>query len=316
MKHELLDALSFLKRWFLILWKFFVGGIVVLIAFLSNFIDLKRPNISLEIIGIEQIMPQSVDVTASPEFTSLRKLVGAFAGNQYRCSAHEMEQVIERNKQSILDRKRELDKMKIKFGKMPMGKEINCLQIGQYFNPYIAIDISNMDYGNAKCFVEKYLLAIGESETLLQEAANEVKSYIERTEKSEAKIVVRAAVTNSGDGSTTLKPQALLRTDLGQGNYLDINLKVSSGLYGYDNFMSTEIKARGSNVIQLESQSINTMAQAEQERFLKFLGNTSPTNLYLCDVRGVYYKSNTIPFAQGIYEQKLYDGLKAFASKK
>ena len=64
-----------------------------------------------------------------------------------------------------------------------------------------------------------------EREKLLTAAEAELTSYRERA-KNDAKIIVTAAISNAGDGATTLKPQALLRADLGQGNYLDLDLKI------------------------------------------------------------------------------------------
>jgi hypothetical protein len=143
---------------------------------------------------------------------------------------------------------------------------------------------------------------------LLKKAQAEIEACETKTQKTQdAQIIVTAAVTNSGDGSTTLKPEALLRTDLGQGNYLDFNLTMQK-------VEDSEVKPRGASVIKFASPDISSMAAEERQRFAIFSNNTSPTNLYVGDVRNNYYKSNTIPFAQGIYEQTIYDGLKRFAT--
>ena len=147
--------------------------------------------------------------------------------------------------------------------------------------------------------------------TLLTKAQTELDSFREKSTKTDAKIIVTAVISNSGDGSTTLMPQALLRTDLGQGNYLDIDLYIPK----YET-SSSEIKPRSASIIKLESPPISDMSPSDQDRFRSFFKNTSPTNLYIKDVKNHYYKSNTIPFAQGIYEQKIYDGLKSYASNR
>jgi hypothetical protein len=299
-------------------WKFFAGGIVVVAAFSSNFIDLKQPRIAVEITEIEQVTSAQIDITASPEFANLRKIAGGRFGYEFVAptgyKAEDMQKVINREKESVSDQKQDLVEKKKAFDKISrpasQGKEVKASVEPLILLEQEGYDISHLSYDQAKKVVDDITAKIEQRDQLIAAAEAEVKTYRERAEKTDAKIIVTAAVSNSGDGATTLRPQALLRTDLGQGNYLDIGVKITNYVAGVG-----EIKARGTSVLTFESQPISSMAPADRERFLSFFKNTSPTNLFVVDVRGGYHKSNTIPFAQGIYEQKIVDGLKTFASR-
>lgn len=313
-----------IKKLFQLLWKFFVGGVVVSVAFFGNFFDFKQPNVSVEITGIEQISSTAVDISATPEFANLRKLVNnPFTSRpDKKYTFEDMRQEIERAKQRLADSKNDLTKMRTTYqdnfqtqeldNKKEHNKSIAEIDNNQFPIEFMdEADISKLPHARVREYLEEREKSLRERETLINAADDEAKNYQAKTERSNAKIIVTAAVSNAGDGATTLKPQALLRTDLGQGNYLDINLRVVN--YGAGD---SEIKPRGTSVLIFESPSISRMSPEDQERFLNFFKNTSPTNLFIGDVRGQYYKSNTIPFAQGIYEQKIYDGLKAYASSR
>jgi hypothetical protein len=300
--------------WFDKLWQFFAGGVVVLVAFMSNFIDLRQPEIAVEITGIEQITSATTDINSSPDFKSLRAIDDREDDSQKKTdlNADEMQRLVDRARSRLADTKADFNKFNEKLQaalQQPENSERENAPLPAPLQFLDEEDLLNVSKAKIRTYIEQRQTAFRTREELISLAEVEVKNYRELTERLEAKIVVTAAVSNSGDGATTLKPQALLRTDLGQGNYLDINLKVQS--YGSGN---SEIEPRSTAVLQLESQPIRRMAPDDRERFISFFRNTSPTNLFVTDVRGDYYKSNTIPFAQGIYEQKIYDGLKTFAS--
>jgi hypothetical protein len=124
--------------------------------------------------------------------------------------------------------------------------------------------------------------------------------------------VVTCAVGNRGAGATSIKPQALLRANLGDGNYLDLPMKLS----GYDS--SSDLAALPSQsfkVVRFQSEEVQSMNPADRQRFKTFLGNVSPATIYIADVRARTYPSNSVPFSPGVYEQKVYDSLKQFATK-
>jgi len=254
----------------------------------------------------------------------LRKLLSSdifFGSQSMKYSVDDMQQALERARQMLADRRAENAKLRERFQKIidshKQGRGTKTALSSSNDTDELPL-IHRSDESLNKLSKEtliNYLAnvdkAISEQTSLIEKCETEVKNYKDRVEKFDSKIAVTAAVSNSGDGATTLKPQALLRTDLGQSNYLDITLKIINYEAG-----KAELKARGTVVLRFESDSIGKMSPSDQERFLMFFKNTSPTNLFITDVRGEYYKSNTIPFAQGIYEQKIYDELKTFASKR
>ena len=308
---------AFATRWFANVWKFFVGGIVVLVGFSTNFIDLKQPNVAIEITGIEQITSAETDIGSSPDFKALRSINDSLredSAGKSDLNADGMQRIVERARSRLADAKADFTKLREKLQAALQSPEApaNAEAVRLRGLPLELLndeDLAKLPRPQLKAAIDQRETRFRNEEEKLALAELEVKNYRERTEKLEAKIVVTVAVSNSGDGATTLKPQALLRTDLGQGNYLDINLRIQG--YGPG---TSEIKPRSTVVILLESQPIRRMAPDDRERFISFFKNTSPTNLFVADVRGSYYKSNTIPFAQGIYEQKTYDGLKAYAA--
>lgn len=305
------------------IWKFFVGGVVVLVAFAGNFFDLRQSKVAVEITEIEQSTSATVDVSAVPGFKNFWKLLGAggslFINRERMYTVDLMKQELSRAKLRLVNRRNDLKNLRdhVPAVETAAPSATNAKPAASGNMP----DEISLDFMSEEQILkqppEKIHAYLSDSEAwlraqenLVTDAETEVKSFQEQTEKSDAKIRVTAAISNTGDGSTTLKPQALLRTDLGQGNYLDINLRISR----YESGVG-DIKPRGTSVLIFESDAINRMAPADRDRFLSFFKNTSPTNLYVVDVKNLYYRSNTIPFAQGIYEQKIYDGIKRYASR-
>jgi len=304
------------------LWRFFAGGIVVGTAYYANFVDLKQPNVSVEITEIQQVTAAEIDLTATPAFPKARKLLlGEIParlnlGRPLTFKLENLEQGVSRVKQKIVDDRERLLKYKERYEQLPTTPDRSASSPLQQENQRIPLrfldedDIESINSPTQLRLVNKQLEdQIKSQEKLIAGVEQEIKAYKEQAEKTDAKIILVAAVSNSGDGSTTLKPQALLRADLGQSNYLDIYLRV----VGYETGVA-EIKPRGTNILKFESQPIGSMAPQDKERFINFFKNTSPTNLYVADVKGNYHISNTIPFAQGIYEQKIFDGLKTYAA--
>lgn len=151
-----------------------------------------------------------------------------------------------------------------------------------------------------------------EKEEQLNQVELEWGQYIKNTLPKRARLTVSVAIGNSGDGATSLKPQALFRADLGGGNYLDFPMK----LKGYEraNIDNASFQPKTYKVVRFESEEVGAMVEADRERFKMFLGNASPATLFVSDVRGNTYYSNAVPFSPGVYEQKAYDLLKKFAS--
>jgi len=302
----------------------------VAIGFAANFVDLKQPSISIEITEIQQRTSAEIDIRSSPAFSKFRELMSGDIDLRFNSPFRDadpfkaLQQLIDRRTQEIADTNAALGKLRGLVDKIPIDAKSTATQDEKKQRTQLAL-ISGIDFDDISRFGERMLEGLSAAEgrkiiegfqsrieskrELVKLAQEEIEAFRSKSEKTDAKIVVTAAITNSGDGSTTLKPQALLRADLGQGNYLDINLKIS-------NYDRSEVKPRGASIVRFESAPISQLAPQDQERFLNFFKNTSPTNLFVVDVRNNYHRSNTIPFAQGIYEQRIFDGLKTFATSQ
>lgn len=127
------------------------------------------------------------------------------------------------------------------------------------------------------------------------------------------RLVVTCAIGNRGAGATSLKPQALFRANVASGHYLDFEMR----LKGYDSTVDlASLPSESFKVVQFQSEEVRSMNASDQLRFKTFLSNASPTTLYVADVRGRTYASNAVPFAAGVYEQRVYDLLKQFAAPR
>lgn len=333
---------AFTRKSFAGLWKFFVGGVIVAVGFIGNFVDLKQPDLKIEITEIQQRTSADIDIQSSPAFSKYRELM---AGDiEYRIVSpfregdpfKALQLSIDRKVQEVADANTAVAHLRTEAEKVSPGVKSNLRDQDQRSHSTVTLmatrDLSVISrFGNeliegldavaAKKVVEGLQAKVDERRSLIKQVQEEIDLFRAKSERTDAKIEVTAAITNSGDGATTLKPQALLRADLGQGNYLDINLKISS--YGdhtnrrdSEDRGNSEIKPRGASIVKFESAPISDLAPQDQRRFLDFFRNTSPTNLFVVDVKNNYYRSNTIPFAQGIYEQRIFDGLKSYATSQ
>jgi hypothetical protein len=289
MRDKLLAALRFL-------WKFFVGGIVVLVAFTANFVDFRRSNVSVEITGIERNVG-IIDLSAfDSQFKEALSPDNFFETAQSKYTPDELKDRINDMIRITADKKdRAAAELEAAAMRVTKTNKKNGPDISDFLSE------TPEDLTKDKNRAEAQL-------QVLKKGLDDLTAYVGKT--PDATIIVTAAVINTGDGATSLKPQALLRADLGQGNYLDIGLTIVD----YAKGGTSELHARGVSVLQFKSQPIGKMSKDDQMRFEDFFKNTSPTNLFICDVRGSYFKSNTIPFAEGVYEQRIYDSLKSFAT--
>lgn len=151
------------------------------------------------------------------------------------------------------------------------------------------------------------------SDAKYNEAMKEWTEFKLTVMPTKTKLVITCAVGNQGSGATSLKPQALFRANLGEGNYLDFSMKMSD----YDSSPeAATLQPQSYKVIRFESDEIQSMTAADRDRFKSFLGNASPARIFISDVRSKVYASNSVPFSPGVYEQKMFDALKQFASSK
>lgn len=330
-------------------WQFFASVVVVFVVFLSQFHDFKSPDIVLEVTSVKATSSQPVELEKFPELSSLKD----FIGNDYRTSIfsitrgtgyspEEIDRILFSGKSRIVSMGEEIDRAERKLGAAMSGTDkkyileslrdlgeelLDRVEETSFFGASYR-RVSKVEYGDSSVSVDEEIESTGRDIKRWLESRRKKKDSINAKYKeanrqwldfklnvmpSRTKLVIVCAIGNQGSGATSLKPQALFRANLGEGNYLDFPMKISD----YDSSPeAATLDSHSYKVVRFESDEIQSMTAADRERFKAFLGNASPARIFISDVRGDVYASNSVPFSPGVYEQKMFDSLKQFASSK
>ena len=328
------------KRFIRASWQFFTGVIVALVAFFGNFVDYKQPDITVEITAVTTTSSDPIDVVRLPELGALKnflELDGPIAfrpisgrapgylvseldrqlliatnqvtadGAEIERQARQLDSLISNPKQ---DQELQLNELEMqlqgRFGREPseIFPESKKDRSSQGKSDVIVKRIRKLIETRRKAFTDATAKSV--------EAEHQWTGYKDKILPNKARLVVTCAIGNRGAGATSLKPQGLLRANLGDGNYLDLSMKLS----GYETSSDLGVLSSQSfKVMRFQSDEVQSMNPADRQRYNTFLGNVSPATIYIADVRGKTYASNSVPFSPGVYEQKVYDSLKQFASK-
>jgi len=125
-----------------------------------------------------------------------------------------------------------------------------------------------------------------------------------------AKISLKCAISNSGAGAISLRPQAFLRVYLGGNNYVDVELNMKA----YDT--KGDMQPKSSRIVTYESDPLEKFRESDQDKINTYFKQNVPAALFIIDINGRVYQSNTVPFAQGLYQQSVFDRLRSEASKR
>jgi len=327
--------IPFLKKFTLISWQFFTGVIITIIAFATNFVDLKQPELTVEITAVNTSSSEPIDLLRFRELSAVQDVMegpARFIGRNQSFSPDDIDRqlLISTNRLSgevgEIDRyERQLDAL-ISNAPKDQDSQLNDLERA-LAGPFEAIETSpnnagktnESDQARRDALIAKIRTKIADQRksnaaqtAKLEEAQKQWTTYKESVLPNKARLLVTCAVGNRGAGATSLKPQALLRANLGEGNYLDLPMR----LRDYESSADlAALQSRSYKVMRFQSEEVESMTEADRLRFKTFLGNVSPATIFVADVRGRTYPSNAVPFSPGVYEQKVYDSLKGFASK-
>jgi len=119
---------------------------------------------------------------------------------------------------------------------------------------------------------------------------------------------VSASLINSGRANTAIKVPSLLRVSIGEGNYIDLKLSLK------DFEDRSEISASGTRIVIFESSEISSLPEEDRKLIATYWGQSVSSRLFLEDIHSNAYASNTIAFAEGLYQKIIYDRLAAAAS--
>lgn len=137
-----------------------------------------------------------------------------------------------------------------------------------------------------------------------------VDQYRTTLSTSKAQIKVHCAVGNSGGGAISLKPQALLRAHLGGENFIDVRMKIDN----YED--SGELEPKGSKILKIASDPLESMSPKDREQIAAYFKGNTPAQLFLMDIENRAYVSNIVPFASGLYDDKVYELLRSAAVRE
>lgn len=118
-----------------------------------------------------------------------------------------------------------------------------------------------------------------------------------------SKFSVSCLVANYGNLNTAMRAPALLRVDIGHGQYIEIKMKLR------DFESKSEIKSNGSSVLYFESSEVSALPADDQDLIRTYWNQAVKAFIISQDVRGGIHKSNPIAFAEGLYEKLIYDRL-------
>lgn len=120
---------------------------------------------------------------------------------------------------------------------------------------------------------------------------------------------VSVSLINSGRTNTAIKVLGLLRVSIREGNYVDIK----SILRDFKN--KSKISVNGTLIVTFDSPEISSLHEEDRKLINTYWGQSVSSRLFIEDINSRIYKSNTIAFAEGLYQKIIYDRLAQEASK-
>ncbi|MCP3751623.1 hypothetical protein [Pseudomonas sp. SBB6] len=310
------------------LWGFFTGVVVSVIAFAANFTDFKQPDVTVEITSVTTTSSKPLDLARIPELSDLAVVLGIDSSRSFffikqdnGIAVEEIQRQMQIRKSSFAATLAEMDRVERQVNSAVDSGTDKENVLSNAIRRYSDMDFTPFPGEGDKTqeLLEIFRKTmkdnrekVAESIARFEKAEKQWAVYQDTTLPDLARLEVTAAIGNRGSGATSLKPQGLLRANLGDGNYLDVTMKLS----GYEKSADmAELQSKTFKVVRFQSEELQSMNPADRQRFKTFLGNVSPATIYVADVRGKAYFSNSVPFSPGVYEQKVYDSLKQFATE-
>ncbi|PSW03703.1 hypothetical protein [Photobacterium lipolyticum] len=119
---------------------------------------------------------------------------------------------------------------------------------------------------------------------------------------------VDLVVTNSGRASTSLRSLALMRVQISDDNYVDIQLTM-------DDFShQAELEEASTNIIRFRSAELHTFPKADQVMINTFWGSTGRVRTFALDTDLNVHVSNQIAFVDNLNYKIMLDKLRDIAS--
>lgn len=294
----------------------------------------EAPDISVEVTEVDKTSEAvKIEISRDPAFKPLfenRFPSGIFFDDDARARGVDLAQLermietrkdaLEREESRLPDQRRNLDELRNsqRFDAQ-IASRINSPLVPEIdFDPKLFRDGKQADIDRLKAkFVARLEVDLEERERNLvnQKKAFEVAktAFTLRQQQANlklAKLAIKCAISNSGAGAISLRPQAFLRVYLGGNNYVDVELNMRS----YD--QKGDMQPKSSRIVTYESDPMEKLRESDQDKINTYFKQNVPAVLFIVDINARVYQSNTVPFAQGLYQQSVFDRLRSEASKR
>ena len=298
----------------------------------------QRPKLSVEIGSIQRKISDTSRIYLDDysEFSLLkdesfsyrmRRLPRAFSDNNAinGLSVNELEELIVSIKKELKDLPEIVNKRKISYEKVC---EMNISEFKIYdadkLNEPISpeVEFERRDFESEKeqiykQFCEKYKRQYEDIEKRFNLLNSNMPAIERKFEQIRADVLaqrsffsISTTLMNSGRLNTSVRKPALLRVYIGQGNYVDLKLAMK------DFELKSDINLQSTKVVEFESSEISALPEDDRKLINTYWGQSVSTVLFIEDIYSSIHSSNTISFAEGLYQKLLYDELAIAAGKK
>ena len=145
----------------------------------------------------------------------------------------------------------------------------------------------------------------------LRDDIRNIESQIKKLKKDQSdkysRFKVEIIAFNNGRAPTSLRPLALMRVQISQGNYADVYLT----MINYSK--NSEFAAGATKIIHYISDQLITFPKGDQKLINNFWGSTAWFHVYTIDTSQNIFTSNHVPFADSVHRKVIFDKLKEVA---
>jgi len=315
-----------------------LGLAVAFLGPLWQAIFINAPKLSVELTAIKRTISQTAapSVSDDPELAILyrrsrlpypsERLFFVDEGptlssrrSSRRPTLSDLDELFQSAKQSLRELPAQIEERKAELARVasltPSSfSKYDCDILNRPIDPEVEYDPAHVE-DNISAFTKAYQERLAEMEKRYADlqsgmpAAERKIEIIRRNLTEESSLfTISASLVNSGRSNTAIKVPALLRVSIGEGNYIDIKLTLK------DFEDKSEITANGTRIVIFDSEEISSLPEEDRKLINTYWGQSVRSNLFIEDIHGRIYSSNSIAFAEGLYQKIIYDRLGRAAS--
>ncbi len=142
----------------------------------------------------------------------------------------------------------------------------------------------------------------------LRDDIRSIESQLDKLKQSQSEkysyFSIEVVVSNDGRASTSMRPLALMRVQISEDNYADVNLLM-------DNYKeNAELAAASTKIIRYTSDQLITFPKEDQRMVNNFWRSTAWFRVYTMDTSQHVFTSNRVAFADNLNQKVIFDRLK------